>query len=88
MRIRVTQQQGRDGINHPSVHAQGVDGVEVDQERQSPDLPRCREERQLVEDFSKIGDAEHGDHVHHRVWDGQEVGLEGVEAETVAEGEG
>lgn len=55
------QQEADDGKDDPSAHLGSVDSVEVDEEWQDPDLC-CRSEKgELMEDFGKVGDGDHGD---------------------------
>ena len=59
--VGVAEQQAGDRPYHPFIRLGRVDGVEVDQEREHPDLRCPGHERQLASYLGEIGYPEHRD---------------------------
>jgi hypothetical protein len=60
--IWIAQEQGRQSPHGPFVHLRGVDGVEVEQKWEGPQLAGHGDERELLEDLGNVGDEHHGAH--------------------------
>lgn len=81
--VGIRQQHGGNGIDGPLVRLGRVAFVQPDQKGQRPDLADHCRERQLVPDLGNVREQQHHDDVADGVGNGEQVGLERVEAEAL-----
>lgn len=83
MRARIGEQHGHDGEGGPFVDGVDVDDVEVDEERERPELRQQAEEGQVADDFGQVGEGHHGYDAADDGGDDEQIRREGAESEAL-----